>query len=87
MNFEKALELIKGGHQLTREGWNGKGMFCFLVAGSEFEVNRAPLNTIFAPGTKVTYRPHIDLKAADGSIGVWHPSMSDVMAEDWKVYQ
>ncbi len=87
MNFSDALNDIKAGKLLTRAGWNGKGMFVFLVDGSEFEVNRAPLNRIFETGTKVTYRSHIDMKYADGAIGVWSPSQGDLMAQDWELAQ
>jgi hypothetical protein len=85
LNFSEALNFIKGGNKLTRAGWNGKDMFVYLVHGSEFEVNRAPLNAMFEMGTKIKYRPHIDLKAADGTCGIWHPSDTDLMAEDWKI--
>ncbi len=85
MNFSEALELIKQGNKLTRIGWNGTNMFVYLVHGSEFVVNRAPLNVIYTDGTKVTYRPHIDLKAADGTCGVWSISNNDALAEDWKI--
>lgn len=85
MNFSEALELIKQGKKLTRINWNGKGMFVYLVHGSEFEVNREPLNAIYEMGTKIKYRPHIDLKAADGTCGVWSISNNDALAEDWEV--
>lgn len=87
MNFSEALGWIIAGKKLTRTGWNGKGMFVYLVQGSEFEVNRAPLNTIFEDGTKIKYRPHIDLKAADGTCGVWSPSNTDLLAKDWEVVE
>lgn len=87
MNFGEALELIKQGKKLQRAGWNGKDMFVYLVHGSEFEVNRAPLNVVFQMGVKVKYRPHIDLKAADGTCGVWSPNNTDVLAEDWAVLE
>ena len=85
MNFEEALAKIKQGHRLAREGWNGKGMFVFLVNGSNFAVNREPLLSIFGQGTEITYRPHIDLAASNGTVGVWQPSMGDVLADDWYV--
>lgn len=85
MNFSEALQLIKQGKKLTRTGWNGRGMFVYLVHGSEFEVNRAPLNAMFEMGAKIKYRPHLDLKAADGTCGVWSISNSDALAEDWKI--
>jgi len=87
MNFSQALELIKQGKKLTRTNWNGKGMFVYLVHGSEFEVNRAPLNAVYEMGTKIKYRPHIDLKAADGTCGVWSISNNDALAEDWEVVE
>ena len=83
MNFSEALTFIKDGRRLARVGWNGSGMFVYLVAGSQFIVNRAPLISMFPEGTEITYRPHIDLKAVDGSCGVWSPSNSDVLADDW----
>jgi len=87
MNFSEALELIKQGKKLTRTGWNGKNMFVYLVHGSEFEINRAPLNAVFQMGTKIKYRPHIDLKAADGTCGVWSISNNDALAEDWEIFE
>ncbi|WP_299933772.1 DUF2829 domain-containing protein [uncultured Pelagimonas sp.] len=87
MSFSRALEAIKRGNKLAREGWNGKGMFVFLVPGSTFTHLRPPLSTMFPEGTEITYRPHIDLCAADGSLGVWQPSMGDVMAEDWHIVE
>lgn len=83
--FSEALSLLKQGHLMAREGWNGKGMFVFLVPGSQFEVNRAPLLGIFAEGTKITYRPHLDMRSADGEIGVWVASSSDLLANDWVI--
>lgn len=82
--FGTALGFLKAGKRVGRREWkNAKGVF--LVAGSEFEVNRAPLNQFYSEGTKVTYRPHVDMIGADGSIGTWAPSMVDVLAEDWYV--
>lgn len=84
MNFSEALEQIKLGRLLKRSGWNGKDQFVFLVNGSQFKVNRAPLLGIFEEGTDINYRPHIDMKYQDGSIGVWLASMGDLMADDWE---
>jgi len=83
MNFSLALSHLKYGERLARRGWNGTGMFIFLVEGSTFTVNRAPLLGIFAEGTVVDYRPHIDMKTADGSICTWVASQSDLLETDW----
>ena len=68
---------------VARRGWNGKGLFLFLVDGSEFEVNRAPLLGIFPAGTKIKYNSHVDIRNPDGSISTWAPSGSDGQAKDW----
>lgn len=85
LSFGHALFALQAGHRLARDGWNGKNMFIFLVGGSEFKVNRAPLTQFYDVGTPVTYRPHIDMKAVDGSIGVWVASHSDMLARDWRI--
>ena len=85
MDFSDALKQIKAGKRVARSGWNGKNMFVFLVAGSNFKVNREPLLSILGEGTEVTYRPHIDMRAADGTIVPWLASQTDIMADDWEV--
>lgn len=81
--FEVALSDIKRGLKLARTGWNGKGMFVFLVPGSRFVVNRPPLLGIYQAGTEVEYGGHIDIRSADGTIVPWLASQSDILAEDW----
>ncbi len=85
MNFSEALEAIKLGLKVAREGWNGKGMFLFLVPGSKFTVNRAPLLGIYPEGTEIEYHAHIDMKTAQGYVVPWIASQSDLLAEDWNI--
>jgi len=82
-DFAEALTLLKHGARVARAGWNGKGMFLFLVPGSVFKVNRAPLLGIYPEGTEITYCPHIDMKTADDKVVPWLASQSDLLAEDW----
>jgi len=85
LSFSEALDLIKSGKLLQREGWNGKGMFVFLVQGSRFQVNRAPLNAIFPGGTTIDYNAHIDMRTAQGRIVPWLASQDDLLSDDWQV--
>jgi len=85
MTFSEALEIIKTKGRVARTGWNGKGMFVFLVNGSTFEVNREPLLSILGEGAIVNYRSHIDMKTADGSIVPWVASQTDILADDWEL--
>jgi len=85
LTFSAALEQIKAGRRLARAGWNGKDMFIFLVAGSTFRVNRAPLLGIYPEGTEVAYHAHIDMKTAQGYVVPWLASQADLLADDWIV--
>lgn len=84
-DFGTAVSYMKAGAKVTRTGWNGKGMFLFLVPGSVFKVSRPPLMGIYPEGTEVTYCPHIDMKTADDKVVPWLASQSDVLAEDWMI--
>jgi hypothetical protein len=85
MNFSEALDLIKRGGRVAREGWNGKNMFIFLVKGSRFQVNREPLLSILGEGTWVDYHGHVDMRTANGQIVPWLCSQTDLLAEDWEI--
>lgn len=85
LTFSKALEYLKDGKKVQRAGWNGKGMFIFLVQGSTFKVNRAPLLGIYPEGTEITYHAHVDMKTADNKIVPWLCSQTDLLANDWEL--
>lgn len=81
--FATVIDGLKRGQRYRRLGWNGKGMFIFMVPGSEFQVNRPPLLGIFDEGTPIQYRGHIDMRMADGSISVWTAAQPDLLGQDW----
>lgn len=85
MSFGHALEALKSGERVCRAGWNGKGMFLFLVPGSTFTVNRPPLLGIYPEGTQINYHAHIDMKTADNKVVPWLASQTDVLANDWQL--
>jgi hypothetical protein len=85
LSFGLAVEALKAGQRVARAGWNGKGMFLFLVPGSTFKVNRPPLMGIYPEGTEINYCPHIDMKTADGKVVPWPTSQTDVLADDWAI--
>lgn len=87
MNYGQALQAAREGKLIARQGWNGKGMYVFFVPGSKFIVNRPPLLGIFPNGTEIVYRPHLDMKYADGTVGVWMASHSDMLEADWMIVE
>jgi hypothetical protein len=88
VNFGQAIDILKTGGKVTRQGWNGWGMWLVLVPGSVIRVAAdRPLGMV-APelvGRELEYRPHIDMKTVDGQIVPWVASQSDILAEDWAV--
>lgn len=85
--FGWAIKQMRHGEKVCRAGWNGKGMFLFLVPGSTFKVNRAPLLGIYPEGTEISYQPHIDMKTANNTVVPWLASQSDMLATDWEVVE
>lgn len=83
--FSWALAHVRAGAKVQREGWNGKGMFIFLVGGSTFKVNRAPLLGIYPEGTTINYHAHVDMRTAQGDIVPWLCSQTDMLADDWRI--
>lgn len=83
MDFSKALELIKDGKLLQRSSWPDD-TFVYLVDGSKFTVNRAPLLGIFPEGKVINYQPHIDMHEVGGKCSVWNASNADLVADDWR---
>lgn len=86
LNFGEVIAGLKAGYRYQRAGWNGKGMFIFLVPGSVFKVNREPLLSIMGEGAEVEYHAHIDMKTAQGYVVPWLASQADMLADDWKEY-
>lgn len=84
MDFGWALNALRAGGRVYREGWGSNHAFLYLVPSSVFEVNRPPLLGIYAEGTKVHYRSHIDLRAESGTCAPWMATHADLLATDWR---
>ena len=72
MNFGSALEDLKDGMQVTREGWNGKGQFLELQRPDE--------------NSKMTL-PYIFITTVSGDRVPWLASQTDLLAEDWELVE
>jgi hypothetical protein len=73
LSFGSALLAIKEGSQSYREGWNGKGMFIFLVSEWTYTDGKQDFPN----------QPFIAMKTAQGTVVPWLASQSDILAEDW----
>lgn len=87
MNFGEALEKLKEGSKVSREGWNGKGMWLILVPGSNGI--RPVANTPYSNAgltSEINIGAHIDMFTAAGDMQPgWLASQADMLADDWGV--
>lgn len=97
MNFGEAVECLKLGKKVAREGWNGKNMWVVLMPSLNL-----PSYSSQEPGAKVNDRtakhigentplesqPYISMWTANQK---WQPgwlaSQSDILSEDWIVVE
>lgn len=85
MNFGKALEEMKIGKAIARDGWNGKGMFVYFVAGGSYPAQMDIAKQIEKEYGEVKYNPYMAIKNVNGTVSTWVPSVNDCLATDWHV--
>lgn len=85
MNFGDAIKELKLGKRLQRTGWNGKGLFIYLVPAASYPVQTGAAKEHFGAGAMVPYAAYLALKNVDETVSTWAPSINDTLAEDWQV--
>ncbi len=81
MKFGEAIEIIKNGGKVLREGWNGKSQYIELATNISYKNTMGEIINVNhdAIGNKTI--------AFIGTSGVqlgWLASQADMLAEDWK---
>ena len=85
MNFGDAIKELKLGKRLQRTGWNGKGLFIYLVPAASYPVQTGAAKEHFGEGAMVPYAAYLARKNVDETVSTWAPSINDTLAEDWQV--
>lgn len=92
LNFGQALEALKEGKRVRRTGWNGKGMFLFLLPAGT-----VPTKAIHDPALRKVIESEVggETFEALGSIRMftadkkiltgWLASQTDMLSSDWEV--
>ena len=85
--FSAALAKLKEGHRVARAGWNGKGMYLYLVPSNRYPPTILSEVMLAAgqPDGLVPYAAYIAMKPASGGIVPWLASQTDVLSDDWIV--
>lgn len=69
-NFGWALSEMKSGQKLSRDGWNGKGMWIMIQ---------------YPDAHSKMQRPYFYIKTAQDQLVPWVASHGDLLATDWRV--
>ncbi len=99
MSFGHAIVALEAGYKVSREGWNGKGMFLYYVpansypaqtdAAKDYWADRQPPKSSDAQGEEapimVPYGAYIAMKTAQENVVPWLASQTDVLAKDWGI--
>ena len=83
MTFGLALEALKLGQKVARAGWNGKGMFVYLVPANNYPAQTGAAKEYFGQGAMVPYNAYMAIKNVNETVSTWAPGINDCLAEDW----
>ena len=72
MNFGDALVNLKNKIRMQRQGWNGKGMYIELQVPDK--------------NSKMTL-PYLYMKTAQEDLVPWLASQTDILSNDWLVFE
>lgn len=86
LSFNHAIELLKEGKRISRVGWNGKGMFLYLVPANEYPAQTGAAKRFFGEDAMVPYGGYIAMKTAQGNVVPWLASQTDILSDDWDAY-
>lgn len=85
-DFSDALMWLKEGKRVSRSGWNGAGQFAWMVPPGSYPARMEAIKGHY-PDDMVPYGAYFALKNAQGTVVPWVPSVGDLMATDWQVYE
>lgn len=86
MSFGLSIEALKLGKRVARTGWNGKGMWLFLIQGSN-DIAKLHGYGFGEMLGEPTFRDAIFMKTVDNQLVPWTASQSDCLADDWQILQ
>ena len=89
LDFSGALGCIKAGAKVARAGWNGKGMFLFLISCDDYDFDLDAGNAVLRELALALDQEAPDngawicMKTADNCLVPWLASQTDILANDW----
>lgn len=95
MDFAWAINALKAGLKVTRKGWNGKGMFLWLIPATDVKAEwcKEPVlkGLAEANGGTIPCLGAIRMYTHDSTgrkavLTGWLASQSDMLSDDWQIY-
>ena len=92
LSFGEAISAAKEGKRISRDGWNGKGMFVFMQVPSEVPENIIPKMSslpndvkaeLIRRGGSIRYQNQLAMVYPNNNIYGWVASPSDCLESDW----
>lgn len=102
MDFGQAIEALKNGEMIQREGWNGKDTFVFMQVDSVIDRVIVPKMQSLPQKVKdefeirfqklsaltaIYYSNQLAIVDMSNNIKGWSPSTSDSLATDWIIFK
>lgn len=92
LDFGEAIRALKAGHRVARAGWNGKGMYLWLLPAATVKADwcrEAHLKAVAEEnGGEIEALGSIRMMTADRKVLTgWLASQTDILAEDWNIIE
>ena len=82
MTFGRAIEEVKIGKRIQREGWNGKNQYVELATGISY---KNPSGEIVNADHEAIGNQALAFVGTSGVQLGWLASQADMLADDWKI--
>ena len=92
LSFGQAVQALHEGKRVSREGWNGKGLFVFKQVPAEIGADIIPKmqslpqavkDEFVKRGGSISYKNQLAMVYPDNAIYGWVVSPSDALENDW----
>ena len=84
MDFGKAIQLLKEGKRVQRQGWNGKNQYIELASNISY---KNPSGEIINAEHEAIGNKAIAFVGTSGVQLGWLASQADMLAEDWRIVE
>lgn len=92
MTFGMAIEAMKHGKKVARAGWNGKGMYVWIMPGSTVKdcktITDPHLKAIDEAEGEIRFLGSVRMRTATGDVLTgWLASQTDMLSDDWQIVE